>query len=83
MDSQEAAWWSEIIPDNTSLSTTVLRSQTVSSFLQDFGKRYVLRKMLDSYLSSTSQPSSDVIDLMFWGIVVNKPEKMMMNFQRT
>ncbi|KAA1121278.1 hypothetical protein PGTUg99_030086 [Puccinia graminis f. sp. tritici] len=41
MDSQEAAWWSEIIPDNTSLSTTVLRSQTVSSFLQDFGKRYV------------------------------------------
>ncbi|KAA1086900.1 hypothetical protein PGT21_014944 [Puccinia graminis f. sp. tritici] len=34
---------------------------------------YQLRKMLDSYLSSTSQPSSDVIDLMFWGIVVNKP----------
>ncbi|PLW20644.1 hypothetical protein PCASD_17096 [Puccinia coronata f. sp. avenae] len=34
---------------------------------------YQLRKTLDAYISSTSQPSSDVIDLLFWGMVVNKP----------
>jgi len=34
---------------------------------------YQLRKILDSYISSTAQPSSNVIDLLFWGMVVNKP----------
>ncbi|KAI9607845.1 hypothetical protein H4Q26_005293 [Puccinia striiformis f. sp. tritici PST-130] len=34
---------------------------------------YQLRKMLDSYVSFTSQPSSDVIDMLFWGMIINKP----------
>ncbi|OAV91225.1 hypothetical protein PTTG_07161 [Puccinia triticina 1-1 BBBD Race 1] len=36
---------------------------------------YQLRRMLDSYISSTTQPSSDVIDLLFWGMVANKPNQ--------